>query len=620
MTANPATVQDPYLLARAFLAKDQVGVATLLLRDMIASSPGHARAHHLLGIIASRAGEDMPAVQHFAQAIRLEPETGDYYYDLALVLSRMGELEQAMAGFRAAIHLKSGGAAAHNNLGALLRAQARDAEAVDCFNKAIALNPNYMEAYNNLGCALRELNRSALALPPLEKALALSPLTAEIHNNLGNVLRDLGRSQEAVACYLEAIRLKPDYLQAHASLGTLYADMDRVEEGEACCLDAIALDPRCVGAYNNLGVVRQQMRRPQLAAEAYREALRLDPDAVDPKNNLAMILLMLGEYSEGWRLHENRWRSRVLKPGVRDFEQPLWDGGLKPRRLFIHAEQGLGDTLQFCRYLPLIAPEHEIVLEVQAPLVGLMRQFSGVTKVVTRLDPLPDFDAHCPMMSLPLVFQTTLDNVPNQTPYLRADPAKIEHWAKRLEPAPGLKVGLVWAGGARPGQPELEHVNRRRSLTLKTLAPLAQARGVSFVSLQKGPPALEARSPPPGMDLYDFTDDLHDFTDTAALVENLDLVVSVDTAVAHLAGAMGKPVWLLNRYDTCWRWLLDRDDSPWYPTLRLFRQPAANDWATPVAVVLDRLAGWSATTGPDEVVDLHRAGRVLGWQMKELTR
>jgi hypothetical protein len=251
----------------------------------------------------------------------------------------------------------------------------------------------------------------------------------------------------------------------------------------------------------------------------------------------------------------------------------------------IHAEQGLGDTLQFCRYLPLIDPRHKVIFEVQTPLVDLMQQIPGVDSVVALGAPLPDFDAYCPIMSLPLVFKTTLDTIPNQTPYLRADPAKVELWATRLEVAQGLRVGLVWAGGARPNQPELESVNRRRNISLATLAPLLQTRGVSFVSLQKGPPASEAHALSPGLPLLDFTDDLHDFTDTAALVETLDLVIAVDTAVAHLAAAMGKPVWLLNRFDTCWRWLLNRDDSPWYPTLRIFRQPAPHDWATPVAAL-----------------------------------
>jgi Flp pilus assembly protein TadD len=600
MTTEPAPIDGHYQMAKDFLAIDEVGVAELLLRELTAARPHEGRAHHLLGIIAYRAGKDEAAAEHFAQAIRLEPENGDYYSDLALVLSRMGEQDAAISGFRAAIHLKPGAPSAHNNLGAELRGQGRFAEAMTCFSRALSLHHDYMEAYNNLGCVLRDMGKPHLALDPLEKAVALSPQTAEIYNSLGNVLRDLGRRDEAIARYAESIRLKPDYLEAVNNLGSVYCDVDRLEEAMGCFLDALAIDPNCADVHNNLGVVLQRMGRPDLAVRAYRDAIRLDPETIDAPNNLGLALLLLGEYLEGWRLHEKRWLSRHLKLGVRPFDQPMWTGELGRKRLLIHAEQGLGDTLQFCRYLPLIDPRHQIVLEVQAPLVGLMRQLPGVTAVVARGAPLPEFDAHCPIMSLPWVFKTTLDTLPNQTPYLSADPAKVAGWAKRLEAVQGLRVGLVWAGGARPNQPELEPVNRRRSMTLATLAPLAQAPGVSFVSLQKGAPALEAQAPPPGMALLDFTEDLQDFTDTAALVANLDLVISVDTSVPHLAAAMGKPVWLLNRYDTCWRWGLNRDDSPWYPTLRLFRQPTLNDWATPVSAVLDSLLAAAATKASEQ--------------------
>jgi len=550
------------------------------------------RTHHRLGLIAYCAGEDGPAAEHFAQAIRLDPENGDYYSDLALLLSRMGERDAAITGFRASIRLKPDSPAAHNNLGAELRRKGQFAEAAACFRTALSLRPDHVEANYNLGCLLRDMGRLVPALEALETALALSPNMPEVHHSLGNVLRDLGRIDDAIARYVEAVRLKPDYIQALSNLGAVYCNQGRLDDAMGRHLAVLAIDPNCTEAYNNLGVVLQQMGRPDLAARAYRNAIRLDPDGVDAPNNLAMAVLVQGDYAEGWRLHEKRWLSRHLKLGVRPFAQPMWNGDREPRRLLIHAEQGLGDTLQFCRYLPLIDPRHKVVFEVQPPLADLMRQLQGV-EVIARGGPLPDFDAHCPIMSLPLVFETTLDTLPNQTPYLRADPAKVARWAKRLEPAPGLRVGLVWAGGSRPNQRELESVNGRRSMTLATLAPLAQTTGVSFVSLQKGPPASQAHAPPAGMTLHDFTDDLHDFTDTAAVVETLDLVISVDTAVAHLAGAMGKPVWLMNRYDTCWRWLLNRDDSPWYPTLRLFRQPAPGDWdavAMDIATALQHAA------------------------------
>jgi tetratricopeptide (TPR) repeat protein len=583
-------------MAKDLRAAGEVGVAEVLLKQLIAARPHEGRAHHLLGVIACQAGKLGTAMEHFAHAIRLEPENGDYYSDFALVLSRMGEKEAAITGFRASIRLKPDGPTAHNNLGAELKSQGRFAEAFACFSKALTLHPGFVAAYNNLGCVLRDMGQLDLALAPLETALALSPQTAELHNSLGNVLRDLGRLDDAIFRYSEAIRLKPDYVQAYNNLGSVYCDQDRLDDALGVHLEALSVDPNCSDVHTNLGVVLHRKGRPDLAVHAYRDAIRLDPETITASINLAMALLVQGDYAEGWRLYESRWRSGHLASGARAFEQPQWTGGPEPKRLLIHAEQGFGDTLQFCRYLPLIDPRHKILLEVEAPLVDLMRQLPGVEAVIARGAPLPDFDAHCPIMSLPWAFETTLQTIPNQTPYLRANPADVMGWAKRLEVVKGFRVGLVWAGGARPNQPGLAPVNRRRSMSLAALAPLTQATGVSFVSLQKGPPASEAHAPPPGMTLFDFTDDLHNFTDTAALVETLDLVISVDTAVAHLAAAMGKPVWLLNRFDTCWRWLLNRDDSPWYPTMRLFRQPTPGDWeavAIDVATALQDALGLS---------------------------
>jgi hypothetical protein len=295
------------------------------------------------------------------------------------------------------------------------------------------------------------------------------------------------------------------------------------------------------------------------------------PDYADAHFNLAASLLLVGQFDEGWREYEWRWKQEKKKPHLRGFSQPLWDGGdIGDRILLLHAEQGLGDTLQFCRYVPAIAAGRRVVLEVQRPLVPLLAGLPGLERIVAQGDPLPPFDLHCPLLSLPLVLGTTLETIPGQTPYLRADPQRTAAWRERVGQLDGLKVGLVWAGNqAMSG-------DRRRSARLELFSELADLPGVSFVSLQKGPAA--SQSPPSGLILHDWTDDLQDFGETAALIEALDLVIGVDTAVVHLAGALGRPVWLLNRFDRCWRWLLNRDDSPWYPTLRQFRQSQPGDW------------------------------------------
>jgi hypothetical protein len=381
------------------------------------------------------------------------------------------------------------------------------------------------------------------------------------------------------------VRLQPDLADAHNNLAVALCDLRRHAEAETCAREALRLRPDYADAHSNLGMVLFDLRRLLEAETSYREALRLEPDFPQAHMNLSSALLITGRFEEGWEEHEWRWKARHMAGGARGFSAPLWSGEVLGEGgvLLLHAEQGLGDTLQFCRYAPLAAARARVVLEVQAPLARLLSSLPGVSQVIARGEALPAFDAQAPLLSLPRAFGTTIETVPARVPYLAADPDQAAAWGRRLAALPGLKVGLCWAGEPRAGFPELAAIDARRSISLAALAPLAKVAGVSFVSLQKGAPAAQAADPPPPMALFDYTAELADFADTAALVENLDLVISVDTSVAHLAGAMARPVWLLNRFDTCWRWLLDRQDSPWYPTLRLFRQTTPGDWTSVIA-------------------------------------
>ena len=557
---------------------------------MAAASRLLAKRRHLAGVEAFQAGQDGRAAELIADAIRLNPDEGDYYADFGLVLQRLGDLEGAEAGFRAAIHLRPTGPAPYNSLGMLLRERGLLGQAEAMLLQALRLRPGFVQAHNNLGCVQRDLGRIREARVSFEMARTLRPTFAEVHNNLGNVLKELGLRELAAESFAEAVAMQPDFLEAHVGLGGVLCELDREQDALACFSRALAIDPHSAPLHNNRAFALQRLGRHAEAAQAYREALRLDPDHVDARANLGMVLLLLGQYEEGWRAHEGRWRSRHMQIGRRQFDQPMWHWRAGGQTVLIHAEQGLGDTLQFCRYVPLLAAHQRIVFEVPPPLVGLMRRLPGGAQVVARGEDLPAFDAHCPLMSLPLLFGTTLDTIPSPTRYLAADTVKASAWAERLRDAQGLRCGLVWAGGSRPDQPEVDAMDRRRSLTLDQLAPLADAPGVAFVSLQKGPAGAQAREVAGGFSLIDHTNDLHDFDDTAALVQALDLVISVDTSVAHLAAGLGKPVWLLNRHDTCWRWLLDRDDSPWYGSLRLFRQDQPGDWTAPLTAVRRALA------------------------------
>jgi hypothetical protein len=316
--------------------------------------------------------------------------------------------------------------------------------------------------------------------------------------------------------------------------------------------------------------------------------MRLQPEDPGLRVGLGLALLMAGQLEEGWKEFEWRWQTEFLIRRGPHFSVPSWNGeAIGDRAILLFADQGLGDALQFCRYVPQIAAcAGRTILAVQPALMRLLSRLPGVSEVIDQ-GGRPSVDLWCALMSLPYAVGATLETIPATTPYLTADPADVAHWRARLAGLAGLRVGLCWAGGQfNLGQIQRD---RRRSMTLDRLAPLAEISGVQFISLQKGSPAAEAARPPQGMKLHDFTEDLHDFTDTAALIDSLDLVISVDTAVAHLAGALGKPVWLLNRFDTDWRWLQNRDDSPWYPTLRQFRQPTPGDWPSVIGRAQDAL-------------------------------
>jgi tetratricopeptide (TPR) repeat protein len=503
---------------------------------------------------------------------------------------REGRLQQAQMAYRAILDVRPDHADCLHLLGVIAYQTGRYEEAIDLIGQALRIDARRADYASNLGNALQRALRLTEAEACYRAAVSIDPHSAVAHNNLSAVLHALGRPAEAIESCRAALRLRPDYADAHNNLCIALADIGQFEAAAESGRAALALDPARIETRNNLGNVLAFLGCLDAAIAQFEAALAVDPGAAEIRHNLGMTLLRQGRFEAGWREYEWRWRTRQLASSRRDFAQPRWDGApLGGRTLLVWAEQGFGDTLQFCRYVARIAGR--VILEVPPALVELLRGQLGGCAVVAQGQIPPDFDVQCPMLSLPALIEPAPDPAANAAPYLQADPARVAAWRARLAPLPGLRVGLVWAGGARPDQPTLGPVDRRRSTRLDSLAPLAEVTGVSFVSLQKGAPALEAARPPAGMMLHDFTDQLGDFADTAALVEALDLVISVDTAVAHLAGALGRPVWLLNRFDSCWRWLAERTDSPWYPTLTQFRQSAPGDWAGVAAAAATALRG-----------------------------
>jgi tetratricopeptide (TPR) repeat protein len=435
--------------------------------------------------------------------------------------------------------------------------------ATELIEKAIAANPTAVHFLSNLAAILSAQGRYREAADACRRAIAIDPKFVPALVNLGNALRESGDTTEALAIFRQALAAKPDSAEAHANLGNALKDLNRFEEAIAAYQRASEINPLSAAIQNNLGAALRELNQVDEAIAAYRRALSLDPNNAGAHRNYSMNLLARGDFAAGWE--EFDWRLRVPKLGLnRGFAQPMWDGGdLRGKTILLHVEGGFGDALHFVRYVPRVAqPGARVILECQPQVLPLLSQTPGVDQFVARGDPLPRFDCQIPLPSLPRIFQTTLENMPVAVPYLIAPAERSDFWRKRLKDDSGLKVGLVWAGS---------NVARdRRSRTPGIFQPLGQIPGVSFYSLQKGPAAQEPI--PPGFTVKDFTAEIHDFADMAGLVANLDLVISVDTSTAHLAGAMAKPIWVLLPFCCEFRWLLERSDSPWYPTMRLFRQ------------------------------------------------
>jgi len=480
-------------------------------------------------------------------------------FSRALAEEQAGRLEQAKALYQAVLAQRDDAVSAHVNLGNLLQRLGNLQKAAAHFQRACQLMPQLPQPWGNLGAVLLELNQPEEAAEACRRALALQS-GPEAWNNLGNALIALGDLGGAE----EAFRRSLPFDKAAANLAALLYDLERFAEAAQ-----VAQGQTSAEVLGNLGNILITQGKLAEAEPCFRQALALAPDDAQRHLNFAFLLLKQGRFAEGWAEYE--WRRRLKGRWSPPPELPEWQGEpLAGKRLLLTAEQGLGDTLQFCRYAKVI--DGDVVMRVQAPLVRLLADLGAV---ISYDDPLPDVDYHKPLMSLPGL----LGNVTPCQPYLRADPRPLN--------LPGRKVGLCWAGDPRPYSRVAHLMDRRRSLALAQFAPLAEIPGLSWVSLQKGEAARQA--PPDGMVLYDCMSEMTDMADTAALVAGLDLVITADTAMAHLAGALGKPVWILSRFDGCWRWGEEGEGTPWYPTARLFRQSRLGDWDSVIGEVRDAL-------------------------------
>jgi Tfp pilus assembly protein PilF len=464
---------------------------------------------------------------------------------------------------------------------ALQRGQHAQAEAL--FGAVIAFDRNQADAHHMLGMLRYQAGLAREAETLIERAIALRADAAFL-TSLANIQLEQKRYDHARENYQRALKFNPQFIDAWNNIGLLHMETLQLSEAEECYRRAIALRVDSAKAWNNLGVVLQDTHRYAEAEDAFRTVLQLAPNSSDALLNLGYLWLQQGDFARGWRAYEYRWQARGSEP-ARGFTQALWlgDVDLRGKTILLHAEQGFGDTLQFIRYVPMVAAlGARVVLEVPPQLKHIVANTLDASSIIERGETLPSFDFHCPLMSLPLALNTNLSNIPAAIPYLHADAEKSATWRARLGVTDSLRVGLVWAGNARQQLPRAQTLDKQRSMHFAQLSPLLDVAGVEFHSLQIDPAAAVQAA---GYPVTDRTALIADFSDTAALIEHLDLVISVDTAVAHLAGALGKPVWMLSRYNGCWRWLTERADTPWYPTMRIFRQSALGDWDGVVAEV-----------------------------------
>ncbi len=516
---KPTTGSDTeFQLALSLHRQGKLEFAKEIYANILDQDPQQAQAWHLSGVLALQCNDPQLAAKLFATAISLEPQNAAMHFNQGLAYERL-QLPQ---------------------------------DAISSYTKAIDLQPNDHKSYINKGSALKSIGKLHEAISEYEQAIELNPASAEAYSNRGNALASLRKWQEALESFNKAIALKSDYVQAYINRANTLLDMHRLNE----------------------------------AIADYEIAISYDKNNALAHWNLAHTLLLKGDYAKGWPLYEWRWAYADRAKYRRQFKAPHWQGkeSIAGKKILLHHEQGLGDTIQFVRYVKLVKNlGAKVILEVPQSLIGLLKNTEYVDQLIPTGDDLPDYDYHCPIISLPLAFNTEIHSIPFADRYLRADEIKTEYWKRRFGLSDRLKVGVIWSGGLPPNQPELRARNERRNIPLTMLAKGLNTVNADFYSLQKGDPAeseIYKRENQywPHDNFVNFANELNDFSDTAALIENMDIVVSVDTSTAHLAAALGKPTWILNRYDTCWRWMLDREDSPWYHSVKLFRQEEDGQW------------------------------------------
>jgi tetratricopeptide (TPR) repeat protein len=621
---QPSNINAINLLGIISYQQKDYDSAVHYMNKLVKLAPNNAQAHYMLGHSLQQKGQLDEAIIHYQKSLSLNPDFADAYYNLGTIFQDKKQYDEAISCYQKVLQLNSNDVDAYYNLGFALQEKGRHEEAIPFYRKALQLNPKLDEAYARIGLALQEMDQSDEAIGFYRKANQLDPNNfvalyglgttlqqkeefdeaiicykkalqivpnSKAYNNLAHIMQKKQQFDEALTCFQKALELDPSYAQVHMSIGAVLYEKQQFDEALTCFQKALELDPSYAEAYCGLGSTLNEKKQLDESMACYHKALQLNPNSAEAHWNMSLAYLTLGNYRDGWKEYEWRWKVKDhLKYGCfhrpTDFTQPILNRlDAAGHTILIYAEQGLGDEIQFIRYAPLVAQcGAKVVMECHKELFTLFQSVKGVNHIIVQGEPLPGFDIQCPLLTLPLVFNTTLENVISEVPYLGINSSLIRKWGGKIQNnKSAFNIGIAWAGS-----PTYKG-NTLRSCRLNTFSPLARFKDITFYSLQKGEASGQAKNPPHDLNFIDLTEGINDFSDTAALIENLDLVISVDTAVAHLAGALGRPVWTLLPFAADWRWMLDREDSPWYPTMRLFRQSSPRDWESVIEKVRDEL-------------------------------
>ncbi len=554
-----------------------------ILETIVKRIPKHFDAWHLLGIIAAQKQDYPLSADLIARAIELNPTNPIYHSNLGLAFHNLMQFEAAVGSYDRAIAIKPDYAEAHYNRGGACQALGwLDSAAAD-YETAISMRPDYAEAYCNRGVVLQKLGMNQAAVASYDSAIAIRPAYALAFSNRGLALRELNQLDEAVASCDRAIAIMPNLAEAHYNRGIALRELNHLKESVMSYDRAIAIQPSYREAHFNRGNALMELKQLDDAVASYDRAIGIKPNDVEANWNKGLALLLGGDFKRGLKLYEWRWNKNGAKRPTERFSKPLWTGveSLTSKSILVYCEQGLGDTIQFCRYLSRLSDLGATVLfSPQKPLCGMMQCVTDRVRsvqIVDEMDTGLDFDFHIPLLSLPLAFQTDVGSIPAPSPYLFAERERVARWNARIG-SEGFKIGVCWHGAT-------SSIYAGRSFHVRNFREISRNADVRLISLQKGAGVVQLAEPSLMLNIETFGDTLDSgpaaFLDTAAVMQGCDLIISSDTAIAHLAGALGVPVWVVLKFAPDWRWMLDRNDSPWYPTMRLFRQTSPGNWSGP---------------------------------------